>query len=108
MNYIEFMPKEVKKYVIEYEKGKIKLNKERVQLIDYVAREIGPRLCSKEVFFDADQIKKCIGYIEKWFFKLENFQKFIIAFVFLYFSENKANVYREFLIMMGRGGGKNG
>ena len=108
MNYIEFMPKEVKKYAAEYEKGKIKLNKERKQLIEYIEREIGPRLKSKELFFDIDQIEKCIGYIEKWFFKLENFQKFIIAFVFLYFTENRANVYREFLIMMGRGGGKNG
>lgn len=95
-------------YIEQYEQGKILFNKERVLLVEYIKREIVPRLESGEIYFQDDQIESCIGYIERWFFKLEDFQKFIICFVFLMWSHNDLHVYKRFLIMMGRGGGKNG
>lgn len=98
----------VQKYIDGYYAGMVKFNYERKLLVDYIKREVVPRLESGEVFFDGEQIESCIGYTEKYFFKLEDFQKFIISFVFLYFSENHRNVYRKILIMIARGNGKNG
>ena len=98
----------VQNYINEYESGAILFNQERIDLVKYIEREIVPRLAKKEVYFDEKNIKNCINFIEKWFFKLENFQKFIISFVFLRYCKNDRNVYKKILIMMGRGGGKNG
>lgn len=97
--------KYVKDYIKLYRQGKIKLNKERIQLIDYLERFI---LNRTDLYFDDKQIDQCIKYIEKWFFPLLPFQKFIIAFLFLKNKETGRLFYRKFLIMMGRGGGKNG
>lgn len=102
------MIEEVQNYIDDYESGQILFNQDRVDLVAYIYREIVPRLEKNEVYFDEKQIKNCIKFIEKWFFKLENFQKFIISFVFLRYSANDRNVYKKILIMMGRGGGKNG
>lgn len=102
------MIKYVQNYIDDYESGRIIFNQERIDLLEYIDREIRPRLASKEVYFDEKMIENCIKFIEKWFFPLENFQKFIIAFVFLRYATNHRNVYKTILIMMGRGGGKNG
>src|SRR5699024_7850251 len=61
-----------------------------------------------DIYFDNKQIDQCVKYCEKWFFPLESFQKFITAFLFLKYKETDRLFYRRFLIMMGRGGGKNG
>lgn len=98
----------VQNYIDGYYAGMVKFNYERKLLVDYIKREVVPRLESGEVFFDVEQIENCIGYTEKYFFELEDFQKFIISFVFLYFTENHRNVYRKILIMIARGNGKNG
>ncbi len=98
----------VQKYIEGYYAGMVEFNYERKLLVDYIKREVEPRLESGEIFFDVEQIENCIGYTEKYFFQLEDFQKFIISFVFLYFSENHRNVYRKILIMIARGNGKNG
>lgn len=97
--------KHVDAYIQEYRAGKIKLNKERIWLIDYLKEYV---LSRDDIYFDEKQIDQCIQYCEKWFFPLESFQKFIIAFLFLKHSETGRLFYRRFLIMMGRGGGKNG
>lgn len=102
------MIKFVQDYIDDYHSGKVILNKERIDLFAYIEREIAPRLSKNEVYFDEKQIENCIKFIEKWFFKLEKFQKFIISFVFLRYTANDRNVYKKILIMMGRGGGKNG
>lgn len=95
----------VQEYIDLYEDGQIKFNKERIDLIAYLHNHVFNR---NDLYFDNDQIDKCVRYIEKWFFSLESFQKFIIAFLFLKRTDNDRLHYRKFLIMMGRGGGKNG
>ncbi|WP_368566390.1 terminase TerL endonuclease subunit [Enterococcus faecalis] len=97
--------KHVDYYIQQYKKGEIKLNKERIELIEYLEREI---LSRDDIYFNDKMIDDCINYGEKWFFELQPFQKFLIAFVFLYFKKNNRNFYRKFLWMFGRGGGKNG
>lgn len=97
--------KHVDYYIQQFKTGKIKFNQERKDLIDYLERDV---LSRDDVYFDDEMIDKCIAYGEKWFFKLGPFQKFLIAFIFLFFKKNNRNVYRKFLWIFGRGGGKNG
>ncbi|WP_323705366.1 terminase TerL endonuclease subunit [Mammaliicoccus sciuri] len=97
------------KYVTEYidlwRKGKIILNKERIDLIYYLENNI---LTRDDVYFDEETIERCVKYIEKWYFPTEPFQRFIIAFVFLMDKEINQAFFTEIAIFMGRGGGKNG
>lgn len=97
--------KHVDYYIKQFKSGAIKFNQERKDLIDYLERDV---LSRDDVYFDDEMIEKCIAYGEKWFFHMRPFQKFLIAFIFFYFKKNKRNVYRKFLWMFGRGGGKNG
>lgn len=95
----------VDEYIHLYEEGKIKLNKERILLIEYLQKHI---LVRDDIYFNEELIENFIKFTEKWYFPLQPFQKFIAAFVFLHYKETDRNFYRKFLIMMGRGGGKNG
>jgi len=95
----------VDEYIHLYESGQIKLNNERIMLIEYLREHV---LTRDDLFFDDDMIEKCIRFGEKWYFPLQPFQKFLIAFVFLFFKKNGRVFYRKHLWMLGRGGGKNG
>ncbi|WP_249659397.1 terminase TerL endonuclease subunit [Lysinibacillus fusiformis] len=97
--------KYVDEYIQLYESGQSKLNKERIMLIEYLQEHV---LSRDDLFFDDDMIEKCIRFGEKWYFPLQPFQKFLIAFVFLFFKKNGRVFYRKHLWMLGRGGGKNG
>lgn len=97
--------KHVDYYIEQFKSGEIKFNKERANLIEYLERDV---LSRDDVYFDDVMIDKCIAYGEKWYFPMQPFQKFLIAFIFFYFKKNDRNVYRKFLWMFGRGGGKNG
>jgi len=97
--------KHVDYYIQQFKTGKIKFNQERKDLIDYLERDV---LSRDDVYFDDVMIDKCIAYGEKWYFPMQPFQKFLVAFIFFYFQKNNRNVYRKFLWMFGRGGGKNG
>ncbi|MEK5390203.1 terminase TerL endonuclease subunit [Margalitia sp. FSL K6-0131] len=99
----------INKYVEEYihlwKSGKIKLNKERIMLIEYLQEHV---LSRDDLYFDDEMIENCIRFGEKWYFPLAPFQKFLIAFVFLFYKKNNRVFYRKHLWMLGRGGGKNG
>lgn len=97
--------KYVDEYIQLYESGQIKLNNERIMLIEYLREHV---LSRDDLFFDDDMIEKCIRFGEKWYFPLQPFQKFLITFVFLFFKKNGRVFYRKHLWMLGRGGGKNG
>lgn len=97
--------KYVDEYISLYREGKIKLNKERKLLIEYLERDI---LSRDDLYFNDEMIEDCINFGEKWYFPLNAYQKFLIAFVFLFFIKNNRVFYRKHLWMLGRGGGKNG
>ncbi len=97
--------KYVEEYINLYRTGKIKFNKERELLIDYLEQYV---LNRDDLYFDDEMIENCISFGEKWYFPLQPFQKFLIAFIFLFFKKNNRVFYRKFLWMLGRGGGKNG
>ncbi|TDL96691.1 terminase large subunit [Macrococcus brunensis] len=99
-------------YIDQYKKGEILFNEERKQLVEYLENYV---LLLDNVFFDEEKIKNCIKYIDKYFFETQPFQKFLIAFVFLFEQETLPDgeeiispYFNEFLITLGRGGGKNG
>jgi phage terminase large subunit-like protein len=97
------------KYVDEYinlwKTGKIELNKERIMLIAYLEKYI---LTRNDLYFDEEMLDNFITFAEKWYFPLNPFQKFLAAFVFLFYKEDDAVFYEQFLWTMARGAGKNG
>ena len=97
--------KYVDEYINQWREGKIVLNKEREQLIEYLQNTV---LVKNNVYFDEDKIEKCIKFINKWYFPVQPFQKFIIAFIFLMDDEVDSPYFTEFALFMGRGAGKNG
>ncbi|MED7631897.1 terminase [Lacticaseibacillus casei] len=66
--------KYVNDYINDYEEGHLLFNKERIQLVDYLKKSV---LSDDTLHFDNEQIEKCIKFSEKWFFKLQSFQKFL-------------------------------
>ncbi|AKG74416.1 terminase TerL endonuclease subunit [Salinicoccus halodurans] len=102
------VPSFVTDYIDSYKNNNIVLNTERIKLIKLLEKSIFKRVESGDLYFDEEHISKCIKFAEKWYFPLQPFQKFIISFIFLFHSHNNRSYYKEFLIMMGRGGGKNG
>ena len=74
-------------------------------MIKYLQRDV---LSRDDLYFQDEMIKNCIRFIEKWYFPTESFQRFLIAFIFLFLKKNDRVFYRKFLWMMGRGAVKNG
>ncbi|TYR81108.1 terminase large subunit [Priestia megaterium] len=97
--------KYVDQYIQSYRDGKILLNQERIELITYLETYV---LTRDDIYFDEEQIENYIKFSEKWYFKLDPWEKFIAPFIFLYFKEDDELFFEEFFITMGRGGGKNG
>lgn len=62
----------------------------------------------KSIIIDAEQTEKAIELIERYFsMKLFNWEKFILGLIHCYYPDDTL-VFTEFLIVMGRGNGKNG
>lgn len=91
-------------YIDDYKSGRILLNEERIKLIKLLEEDV----LQRDVYFDERRISNCVKFIEKWYFPLQPFQKFIIAFMFLRHKGTNELFYSNFLILMGRGAGKNG
>ncbi|MGX0848985.1 phage terminase large subunit-like protein [Staphylococcus auricularis] len=84
------LPKAVTDYIELWYDGQIKLNKERKQLIEHLNRYVFNR---DDIYFDEKKINEIITFTENFYFKLESFQKFIIAFIFLKYKEDDALFY---------------
>ncbi|EAG6575932.1 terminase large subunit, partial [Listeria monocytogenes] len=59
--------KHVDNYIQSYESGKILLNKERIDLINYLQEHV---LSRDDIYFDETQIENYIAFSEKWYFPL--------------------------------------
>ena len=95
--------KEIDDYLKYYENNKLVFNEERKLLIENIVK---PTLKRDDIFFDKDTYYKCLRFVERWYYKLFPFQKFLYAFVFMY--KNDIPVFRTFVILEGRGNGKDG
>ena len=98
--------KYVDEYIQKWRNGEIILNKKRVQLIEWLEKEILPR--SDLYYFDIERLEDYISFSEAWHFPLEDWQKFIASFIFMYYNDKDSVVFRIFLLIIGRGAGKNG
>ncbi|MGO1760261.1 MAG: terminase large subunit domain-containing protein, partial [Mammaliicoccus vitulinus] len=96
--------KHVQWYIDKYKHGEINLNKERRLLIEHLELNV---LHRDDLHFDDEQIELCIKFIERLYFELQPFQKFLIAFVFL-FDEEDELYFEQFFWLVARGAGKNG
>lgn len=66
------------------------------------------KLSQSNVFIDSEKIDKAIEKIEEYFpYKLLDWEKFIIGLVHCYYDDGTL-VWNTFLLVMGRGAGKNG
>ena len=97
------------KYIDDYinaiESGSIRASKEMRQACEYIKR----KLDNPDVFIDAEKTEKAIQLIEKYFeIKLFPWETFVIGLIHCYYKSTDTVVFSEFLIMMGRGNGKNG
>ncbi len=95
--------KEIDEYIKYCEENPQKINKDRKLLIENIVK---PLLTRDDVFFDSDTYYKCIQYCEKWYYELFPYQKFVYAFVFMY--KDDIPIFKTFVILMGRGNGKDG
>jgi phage terminase large subunit-like protein len=98
--------KYIEDYIKKWKCGKILLNKKRILLIALIEKEILPR--DDIYYFDNEQIENYIEFSETWYFELDEWETFIAPFIFLFHKEDDEPVFDEFVINMGRGGGKNG
>ena len=97
------------KYIEDYlralEMGRTPASREMLK----ACRLIRTKLSDDDVFIDNEKIEKAIELIERYFeMTLFDWEKFIIALVHCYYKSSDTVVFTEFLIVMGRGNGKNG
>ena len=95
--------KEIDEYIKYYEECPNVFNNKRKLLIENIVK---PTIARDDIFFDEETYYNCIKYCEKWYYKLFLYEKFIYAFVFMY--KNDIPIFRTFVIMEGRGNGKDG
>lgn len=96
--------KEIDEYIQKYETCKNVFNHERILLMENIVK---PILKRDDVVFDEGTYQNCLKFCERWFYTLFPYQKFIYAFVFMY-DKNDIPIFRTFIILMGRGNGKDG
>ena len=80
------------------------INRDRKLLIRNIVK---PTLKRKDVFFDKATFRNCIRYLEANYYPLFPYQKFVLAFVFMYDSTGEP-LFPEIVMLMGRGNGKDG
>lgn len=79
------------------------INKKRWLLIKNVVK---PLLKRDDIYFDEENYRNCLKFIEKNYYELFPYEKFIAAFIFMYVNDEP--VFSKFYIKEGRGNGKDG
>lgn len=95
---------EINDYLEYYEQCPNDFNIERKLLIENIVK---PTLQRTDIFFDKETYYNCLEFCKLWFYEFYPYQKFLTAFIFMYDKENMP-VFRTFIIMLGRGNGKDG
>ena len=96
--------KEIDDYIAYCKEHPKWINRDRKLLIRNIVK---PTLKRKDVFFDEATFQKCIRYLEANYYPLFPYQKFVLAFVFMYDSTGEP-LFPEIVMLMGRGNGKDG
>lgn len=95
--------KEIEDYLKYVKENPGRINKKRKLLIKNI---VLPTLARTDIFFDEKTYRLCLEYCEKNYYPLFPYQKFIYAFAFMY--KNNIPVFPKFVVVMGRGNGKDG
>lgn len=95
--------KEITEYLDYVEEHPNWINIDRKLLIENIVK---PLMQRNDVFFDEKTYQNCIKYCEKHYYKLFPYQKFVYAFAFMY--KDDIPIFPKFLIIEGRGNGKDG
>ncbi len=93
-------------YIRKFKNNQLVFNDKRKQLIGWLERDILPR--DDLYYFNDQMIDNYIQFSEHNYFELDEWEKFIAPFVFLYSKKKNTPVFRIFILVMGRGAGKNG
>lgn len=95
----------VDRYMEAVRNGAVPASKDLKLAMDYVEA----KLDDPDVYIDGEKVDKAVELIERYFgFELLDWELFIIALIHAYHRPTDSVVFDEFLIMMGRGNGKNG
>lgn len=95
--------KEITAYLDWAKANPKKINNDRKLLIKNIVK---PILRRNDVYFDEEMYQNCIKYCEKNYYNLFPYQKFVYAFVFMYIDD--IPLFPTFIVLMGRGNGKDG
>lgn len=104
MNYKTPIPARVQSYIDLIESGKVKVNKERWQLIDYIKKVFQ----SEELKYDEIQIEKYLSYQKYFPFELFEWEIFLFVLHNCIFRTDGNPRWSDLFALMGRGAGKNG
>ena len=97
--------KYISDYIESIRSGKIPASKELHQACGYIEK----KLSDPDVLIDTAKTEKAIELIERYFkISLFEWERFVLALIHCYYRSTDTVVFSEFLIMMGRGNGKNG
>lgn len=91
-------------YMELVESGKVETSKEIKQAMPYIRK----KLDNPDVLFDVKKTERAVELIERYFYKLVDWELFVVALVHCYYKSTDTVVFDEILIMLGTGNGKNG
>lgn len=92
-------------YIDKIRNGDIESSKEIKQATDLVERKLN----KDNVFIDNEKINKAVELTERYFgYNLLDWELFLFAIIHCYDKKLDMVIFDEFLIVMGRGNGKNG
>lgn len=92
-------------YITAIETGERTAGKDIVRAMDLIKN----KLDNPDVIIKSDMIDKAVELTERYFeIKLIDWELFLFALIHCYYKSSDMVVFDEFLIMMGRGNGKNG
>ena len=95
----------VDEYIDELRSGRTPASREMLLACDYVER----RLSAPDVYVDVERTERAIELIERYFsMTLFPWERFVLALVHCFHRDTDTVVFSKFLIVMGRGNGKNG
>ena len=95
----------VDEYIDELRSGRTPASREMLLACDYVER----KLSAPDVYIDVGKTERAIELIERYFsMTLFPWERFVLALVHCFHRDTDTVVFSKFLIVMGRGNGKNG
>lgn len=95
----------VDEYIDELRSGRTPASREMLLACDYVER----KLAAPDVYVDVGKTERAIELIERYFsMTLFPWEQFVLALVHCFHRDTDTVVFSKFLIVMGRGNGKNG